>query len=173
MNFRYALKVCILGAAIVWSSTFIYISFLANIDPVAAIDPGFWARITIVALVSCNLYYMRKVVLPMAKKRVGMSIFGGLTDVQQNRMIALGAVSSISWITILVLAMVGRMGAGVQDFVMIYGAIMAVYFLAVGACVVIGRIAGHLIRQRFKQRLRKKQYYYQKIVSAHPHNKYL
>jgi hypothetical protein len=173
LNFRQALKACILGAAIVWSSTLVYISYLANVNPVSAIDPGFWARVTVVALITINLYYIRTVVLPMARQRVGVSIFGGLTDVQQNRMITLGAISSISWITILVLGLIGKIGNSLQDFALIYGAIMAVYLLAIGACVLAGRYGGHWIRQRFKQRLRQKQFYYQKLVGSHPSNKYM
>ena len=172
-SFRYSLKISILGAGLAWSGSLISISWLANVNPQELINPGFWAGVTILSALTFNLYFIRKVVMPMAKQRVGVSIYGGLTEAQQNRMIALGTISTISWITLLVLFALGDVVLGKFGFGYSYGGIVLVYFSSILACVVAARIRGQVARKRFMLKLRERQSYYRQLVNGASIGRYL
>ena len=172
-RFRYSLKTCVFGATLVWSMSLINISYLANVSPDLLIDARFWASLAVLGVLSFNLYVMRRYAIPMAKKRIGVSIFGGLTNDQQNRMIVLGAVSTVSWITMLTVALMHQVAPGIQNFVMAFGIILGSYLLAILFCLLVGSLGGRMIRKRFFARLRARQAQYDQIFYANNVGRYL
>ena len=163
LSVRRAVKICIFAAALLWSTSLVYISYKANVAEVLLDDPLFWARITITAVISYNLLLITHVAMPMAKRLIGVSIFGGLTESQQNKMIAMAAVSGISWITITVLGFV-KLNTGGQDPLLLYGFIVLVYVAALVAGVFLSKIGGILIRRRFLQRMDRKRSNHRRLV---------
>ena len=167
VSVRRGVKICIFAAALLWSTSLVYISYKANVAGVLLDDPLFWARITITAVISYNLLLITHVALPMAKKLIGVSIFGGLTESEQNKMIAMAAVSGISWITITVLGFV-KLSTGGQDPLLVYGFIVLVYAAALIVGILLSKIGGILIRKRFLQRMDQKRSNHRRLVGHLP-----
>ena len=164
---RRAIKACIFATALLWSTCLIYISYQANVSGTLISDPVFWARITITAVISYNLLLIAHVAMPMAKKRIGVSIFGGLTDSQQNKMIAMAAVSGVSWITIAVLGFVNLNTKG-QEPLLVYGFIILVYAILLAAGLLLSKLGGRMIRHRFLKRMEEKESYHRRLAGYMP-----
>jgi len=162
-KFRRAIKASIFATALLWSTSLIYISYQANISAVLVNDPVFWARVTITAVISYNLLLITHVAMPMAKKRIGVSIFGGITNSQQNKMIALAAVSGVSWITVTVLGFVNLDTKG-QAPLVVYGFIILVYAISLVAGLLLSKLGGRMIRHRFLKRMEKKRVYHRRLA---------
>jgi hypothetical protein len=162
-QFRRGIKACIFATALLWSTSLIYISYQANISAVLISDPAFWARVTITAVISYNLLLITHVAMPMAKKRIGVSIFGGLTKSQQNKMIAMAAVSGVSWITITVLGFVDLNTRG-QDPLAVYGFFILVYAISLVAGLLLSKLGGRMIRHRFLKRMEKKRIHHRRLA---------
>ena len=105
--------------------------------------------------------------MPMAKKRIGVSIFGGLTDSQQNKMIAMAAVSGVSWITIAVLGFVNLNTKG-QEPLLVYGFIILVYAILLAAGLLLSKLGGRMIRHRFLKRMEEKESYHRRLAGYMP-----
>ena len=163
LGFRRAVKICIFATALLWSTSLVYISYHANVAGMLIGDPIFWARITITVVISYNLLLVTHVALPMVKNLVGISIFGGLTESQQNKMIAMASVSGISWITITVLGFVKLNTAG-QDTLLVYGFIVLVYAIALCAGLLLSKVGGFMLRKRFLQRMEEKRTNHRRLV---------
>ena len=172
-GFRYSLKATVLGIAIAWSSMAVYISYLANNQPDALVDPLLWARVSVLVAITGLVYFIRRVVIPLAKRRVKLSIFGGLTTQQQDKMIALGAVSTVSWITMLVLSVLGTAILKLENPWLTYAGIMLVFAISLVFCVIAGKVGGKIARRRFLNRMKAKQEYYNKLVNSGPQSNYL
>lgn len=163
LSFRHAVKACIFATALLWSTSLIYISHLANVRPESLIDPVFWAKITVTAVISVNLLIISNVAMPMAAKRIGVSIFGGLTNFQQDIMISIGAISGISWISIVVLGFV-KLNLNGQDPMTVYGSIVLVYTVSLAIGLLLSKIGGRVIRRRFLNRMEKKRSNHRQIA---------
>ncbi|MGB5706675.1 MAG: hypothetical protein WBM41_07570 [Arenicellales bacterium] len=167
LSFRHAVKACTFATALLWSTSLIYISYLANVRPESLTDPVFWAKITITAVISVNLLLISNVAMPMAAKRIGVSIFGGLTNIQQDIMIAIGAISGISWISIVVLGFV-KLNLNGQDSMTVYGSIVLVYTASLAIGLLLSKIGGHVIRRRFLHRMEQKKSNHRRIAGYLP-----
>lgn len=165
LKLRYSNKVCIFAAAVLWSTTAVNISYLGNTSPQGLLGAELWASLTVIGFLTLNLYLIRRYALPVAKARLGVSIFGGLSKHQLAGMLTMGAVSTISWITVFLLWM--RTSAGNLDgSFLTYTAIVLVYLLGVGAAVMFGWAGSSWISSRFFRSLERKQSRYNRLVSV-------
>jgi len=156
LRMRLINKTGIFAAAVVWSTLLIEISHNASVNFEALVSQDLWARISICTILSLNLYMIRRLALPRAKKRIGLSIYGGLTDSQFNRMLGIGAISSISWVALLLLWLLAYNLLPLQGQIH-YLMIMAVYLAALGVALVFCNYRGNSARERFFKKLEKKK----------------
>jgi len=156
LRMRLVNKTGIFAAAVVWSTLLIQISHYASVNFEALVSQDLWARITICTILSMNLYAIRWLALPRAKKRIGLSIYGGLTDSQFNRMLGIGAISSISWVALLLLWLLAHDFLSLPNH-MQYLAIMVIYFATLGVALLFSMFRGNFARMRFFKKLEKKK----------------
>ncbi|MBX2885099.1 MAG: hypothetical protein KTR32_34395 [Granulosicoccus sp.] len=163
LHIRAINKTSIFAALVVWSTLLIQISHYGITDPSALAAQDLWARISIGTVLGLNLYLIRHLALPKAKRRIGLSIYGALSDSQLNRMLGIGAISSISWVALLLLWLMGK-GVFALSLGESYPAIMSIYVLTVVAALAFCKFCGKWARQRFFENLEKKRTKYRKIT---------
>ena len=163
LQIRAVNKISIFAALAVWSTLLIQISHYGVTDPTALTAQDLWARISIGTVLALNLYLIRHLALPKAKRRIGLSIYGALSDSQLNRMLGIGAISSISWVALLLLWMIGK---GLLSFSVgeSYPIIMTMYLLSLACALMFCKFSGKWARQRFFENLEKKRKRYSKIT---------
>ena len=165
LKLRYANKVCIFAATVLWSTMAINISYLGNTSPEGLLAAELWASLTVIGFLTANLYLIRRVALPIAKARLGISIFGGLSNLQISGMLTMGAVSTISWITVFLMWM--RTSVGTLDgSIITYSSIVLVYLAGIAVAVALSRVGAVWVSNRFFRNLERKQSYYNRLVTV-------
>ncbi len=103
LRLRFMNKISIFGALLIWSSMLIRFSLPEIAGSELLLSETLWAGVTVLCFLSLNLYMIRKHALPRAKRLLGLSIYGGLSDGEHDQMLGIGALSSVSWVALLLL----------------------------------------------------------------------
>ena len=164
LRLRLINKVSVFAALVVWSTLLIQISHYGVVDPSALNAQDLWARISIGTVLGLNLYLIRHLALPKARRRIGLSIYGSVSNKHLNRMLGIGAISSISWASLLLLWMIGE-DILLVSFAESYPIIMSIYVILVVVALVFGRYYGRWMRRRFFKKLevRRKKHHQAKV----------
>ncbi len=156
LRMRLLNKTGISAVCVIWSTLLIQISHYASVNFEALVSQDLWARISICVILSLNLYLVRRFALPRAKKRIGLSVYGGLTDSQLNRMLGIGTISGISWVALLLLWLHAQNLLPLPGQIH-YLVIMATYFASLAVALLFCLYKGNSARERFFQKLEKKK----------------
>ncbi len=133
---KYATRVTVIGLGLLWYTGLMFLWLMAANDPDALANPKIWAKLTIVGILTLNGLYIHKAVLPVIRKNIGSRIFDGVSRRQKRMMLASGAISTISWITPIVLGALRDLDLG-KPFVEGYLTFMGIYLAAV-VCAIGG-----------------------------------
>ncbi len=148
---EFATRITFVGLAFLWSTGLIFLSYLAAIGPEAFANPKIWAKLSIVAVLTLNGIYIHMVVLPAIKGNIGKTIFHGIGIGKQNLMLASGAISTISWITPIVLGALRDIDLGLP-FTQAYSVFFGVYLVAVAGGILIALMFGHQLRGQLAEK---------------------
>lgn len=166
LRFRLMNKISIFGALLIWSSLLVGFSLPELATSQAILSEQLWAGVTILCFLSVNLYLIRKHALPRAKRLLGLSIYGGLSDGEHDQMLGIGALSSVSWVALLLLWM---LDAGYLPIAVAatYETLMIGYLIAMSLALVFGKFGGRLARARFFSKLESKRSKYRSLVRTY------
>ncbi len=142
---EFATRITFVGLALLWSTGLIFLSYLAATGPEALANPKIWAKLSIVAILTINGIYIHNAILPAIKRNIGKTIFQGIGIGRQNLMLASGAISTVSWITPIILGALRDIDLGlpfVESYVMFFG----VYILALVVGIFFALLFGHRLR---------------------------
>jgi len=99
----FASRFVFAGILLLWISGLSFLLYYYFENPTGLENPKVWAKITIVAILSLNGFYIHKAVLPELKRNAGFSVFHGTSKVKRSMMLVSGAVSVVSWYAPLVI----------------------------------------------------------------------
>ena len=148
---KYATRVTVIGLGLLWYTGLMFLWLMAAHDPEALANPKIWAKLTIVGILTLNGLYIHSAVLPVIRRNIGSRIFDGVSKSQKRMMLASGAISTVSWITPMVLGALRDLDLG-KPFVEGYLTFMGIYLVAV-VCAIMGSFTYHWWT-RYSRRLR-------------------
>lgn len=94
-----------LGLLGVWSSGVVLLA-VAQDGPASVIEnPKVQAKLVVVVVLTLDALFIETVALPLIQHNVGHHIFTGKTEIDKTFLLASGVVSSVSWITPMILGL--------------------------------------------------------------------
>lgn len=90
-------KIVTLGLGVLWASGLLLVFFITRENPAFWSNGKFWAKATIVVVLTLNGMAIHRLGLPFARARIGHRLFEGVTGPTVGTFALLGAISSISW----------------------------------------------------------------------------
>jgi hypothetical protein len=117
-------KIVTVGLCVLWASGLCYLMHYAIFNPESLGNQKIWAKIAIIAVLTINGYFIHHNVLPLVRKQVGGSLFGGLARGDCALMVIFGTVSATSWYVPLILGAMPQLNVGVPA-----SAVLAAYSL--------------------------------------------
>lgn len=86
------------GLVLIWVTGAFLVADNALDAPASIMNQKLWAKLVIVAALTCNALLLHRVVLPMVKGRIGYPLFTTVLHPLPMLSILLGVVSAVSWI---------------------------------------------------------------------------
>lgn len=86
------------GLVLIWVTGAFLVADNALDAPASIMNQKLWAKLVIVAALTCNALLLHRVVLPMVKGRIGYPLFTTVLNQVPMLSILLGVVSAVSWI---------------------------------------------------------------------------
>lgn len=133
--FLFTAKIVAIGLAILWVSGIGFLIYYYLYTPHNLQNPKIWAKISIVAVLTVNGWFIHHKVLPILKGNLGQRLFDGISQ-PQKRLLLTGAVISLnSWGVPFILGMCKEL-----NFLVPMQEIIKIYLLMIMACLIVGFI---------------------------------
>jgi len=87
----------VLGLAMLWVSGLLFIVYYNFMQPESLSNPKIWSKLTIVAVLTVNGYYLHKVVLPLILNNEGKLLIDAISLKEMNILMLTGCISFVTW----------------------------------------------------------------------------
>ncbi len=121
------------GLALIWLTGALLVLYNAWDAPASIMNQKLWAKLVIVAALTCNALLLHRVVLPMVKDRIGYTLFTTILNQIPVISILLGVVSAISWIFAAYLGVARELNGQANLVTILSAYAMAVVWFWLGA----------------------------------------
>ncbi|HEX3218202.1 MAG TPA: type I secretion system permease/ATPase [Aestuariivirgaceae bacterium] len=142
-----------IGLALLWLSGLGFLAYYSFYDPHLLANPKLHAKILIVVLLTINGIVVEKFCLPAVMRNKGRPFFACLNLLERSEVIAVAAISAVSWYFVVALGVVKELNfaVGAVSILEVYGLLLAAAIVAGVAIVWIlpgraGAIAAMLPR---------------------------
>lgn len=141
--FEFGTKVVTAGLVMLWISGLGFLAYYGAFDPEKLGNPKIWAKLCIVGVLTANAVYLHKLVLPVVRKQVSRTLFGGLTYPQRIRMLIGGTTSVTCWYVPVALATIPQFNNSVpanQLWAIFCALLIVANFVAISAFFVANAV---------------------------------
>lgn len=133
-----------LGLLLLWISGIALAVELMMLKPLFVTNEKFWGKVAIVIILTINGINIHNQILPILERRIGRTIFEGMSPAGLLLLAGSGAVSIVSWVFPIVLG-----SAKELSYVTPYYVVMLVYLAAVLASIGVGYVLVSRLLPRF------------------------
>jgi hypothetical protein len=128
---HFASRLATLGLAVLWLSGLGLLAFYYANDAAALQNPKLHAKIVVVVILTLNGALVHRIVLPALCRGVGRHLFADMPASGVMGCLAVGAISSVSWITPFLLGLFRELNfaLGASKLLLLYGVAASAVFL--------------------------------------------
>lgn len=118
--FASAAQVVDLGLKILWLSGFGFLMHYAIYDPAKLANPKLYAKLTIVAILTINGWFIHSIILPVLRGQIGKPLLTGIGRGLHMAFILSGAISVASWYSPVILGVFWQFNGDVPAVTILY-----------------------------------------------------
>jgi len=121
-----------IGLALLWLSGLGFLAYYSFYDPHLLANPKLHAKILIVVLLTINGIVVEKFCLPAVMRNKGRPFFACLNLLERSEVIAVAAISAVSWYFVVALGVVKELNfaVGAVSILEVYGLLLAAAIVA-------------------------------------------
>jgi hypothetical protein len=130
-------RIVMLGFVLLVVSGLGFLYVFASDAPHRLENPKLAAKLVVVALLGLNGFAVHNTALPLFRRQIGRTLLDGVEPGRRALLVAIGAVSSVSWLTAAALGCIRELdhAASADLLLMTYGAAVLAVWLGLSAMV--------------------------------------